>query len=148
MLIALFFQRKSSRACCESTIKMSSDAVTVKVGCVARRRNADVVAEMAEIAKVERAKMVAQAAPTPTPTPTPGRYSQRRPVKLRKQPDPVPSPSQEQRQVAAVRRRKYDEEEKRFIEDAQRRVGRPRTPTPPRAGSDPYGFAKWAQRRY
>ena len=127
---------------------MSSDAKIVKVGCIARRQSADVVAEMAEIAKVERARMVAQAAPTPTPTPTPGRYSQRRPMKLRKQLNPVPSPSQEQRQVAAVRQRKYDEEEKRFIEDAQRRVGRPRTPTPPRAGEDPYNFAQWAQRRY
>ena len=126
----------------------SKDAEIVKVGCVARRRSADVVAEMAEIAKIERARLVAQAAPTPTPTPTPGRYSQRRPVKLRKPVNPVPSPSPEQRRVAAVRRRKHDEEEKFFLDDAQRRIGRPRTPTPPRAGEDPYGFAQWAQRRY
>ena len=132
-----------------NAIKMASkDAGIVKVGCIARRQSADVVAEMAEIAKVERARMVAQAAPTPTPTPTPGNYSQRRPVKFRKQINPVPPPSPEQRRVAAVRRRKHDEEEKRFIDDAQRRVGRPRTPTPPRAGEDPYGFAQWAQRRY
>ena len=127
---------------------MSSDAEIVRVGCVARRQSADVVAEMAEIAKVERARIVAQAAPTPTPTPTPGTYSQRRPARLRKPINPVPSPSREQRQVAAVRQRHHDEEEKRFIKEAQRRVGRPRTPTPPRAGDDPYNFAQWATRRY
>ena len=131
-----------------SAIEMSKDAVVVKVGCVARRRSADVVEEMAEIAKGERARMVAQAAPTPTPTPTPGRYSQRRPVKLRKPINPVPPPSPEQLRVAAVRRRKHDEEEERFLDEVQRMVGRPRTPTPPRAGEDPYGFAQWAQRRY
>ena len=147
MFIA-FFNARTSRASSPSVIRMSSDAEIVRVGCVARRQSADVVAEMAEIAKEERARMVAQAAPIPTPTPTPGSYSRRRPVKLRRRIDAVPSPSAEQRQVAAVRQREYDEEEKRFLDEAQRRVGRPRTPTPPRAGEDPYNFAQWAQRRY
>ena len=119
----------------------------VVLGSVARRRSEDVVREMAEIAGFEKAQMTAQAPPTPA---YPGRftYSQRRPHPHRAPINPVPPPSPEQLRVAAVRQREHDAEEERFLDEAKKVVGRPRTPTPPRAGDDPYGFAKWAQRRY
>ena len=70
----------------------SKSATVVGIGSVKRRQSADVVKEMAEIAKGDIARMVAQASPTPTPTPSPGRYSQRRPIKHRKAINPVPAP--------------------------------------------------------
>ena len=136
----------------------------VVVGTVVRRPSEVVVEEMARIAvkdrarmsaraeeaeeaaRSEEARMTAQAPPTPL---YPGRYQDgqhRR--RLRPPVNPAPTPSPERLRVAAVRRREFDEEERRFIDGLERRVGRPRTPTPPRTGEDPYGFAKWAQRRY
>ena len=117
---------------------------------VVRRQPEEVVAEMAEIAKEERARMSAQAAQA---LQTPRRlekvaWSRLRPVRLSPPINPAPTPPPEQLRVAAVRRRAHDEEERRFIDGLEKRVGRPRTPTPPRSGEDPYGFAKWAQRRY
>ena len=117
---------------------------------VVRRRSEEVVAEMAEIAKEDRARMAAQAAQALSKPLRPGKveWSRLRPVRLRKPINPVPPPSPEQLRVAAVKRREHNEEEERFLDEVQKVVGRPRTPTPPRAGEDPYGFAKWAQRRY
>ena len=123
-------------------------AEKVVVGTVVRRRNEEVVAEMAKIAKGDKARMVAVATPTPTPTPGLGRYSRDRPIKHRRPINPVPPPSPEQLRVAAVKRSERAEEEQRFLENVERVFGRPRTPTPPRAGEDPYGFARWAARRY
>ena len=116
---------------------------------VVRRQPEEVVAEMAEIAKEEKARMTAQAAQA---LQTPRRlekvaWSRLRPVRLSPPINPAPTPPPEQLRVAAVRRREYDEEERRFIDGLEKRVGRPRTPTPPRSGEDPYGLAKWAQRR-
>ena len=143
---------------------MSAQRKTAVVGAVVQRRNEEVVEEMARIAigdrarmfaqaeeaaeaaRSEKARMTAQAPPTPL---YPGRYQDgqhRR--RLRPPVNPAPTPSPERLRVAAVRRREFDEEERRFIDGLERRVGRPRTPTPPRTGEDPYGFAKWAQRRY
>ena len=117
---------------------------------VVRRRTEEVVAEMAEIAKEEKRRITAQAAQA---LQAPRRiemvaYSRLRPVRLSQPINPAPTPQPEQLRVAAVRRRERDEEERRFIDGLEERIGRPRTPTPPRAGSDPYGFAQWAQRRY
>ena len=117
---------------------------------VVRRQPEEVVAEMAKIAIEDRARMAAQAAQA---LPTPRRlervtWSRLRPVRLDSPINPVPTPSPEQLRVAAVKRREYVEEERRFIDGMERKVGRPRTPTPPRTGEDPYGFARWAQRRY
>ena len=121
----------------------------VVVGAVVRRRPEEVVREMAEIAKCDRARMAAQAeqALPRTLHLRETRWSGRRPIKWR-QINPVPPPSPEERQIAAVRQRERAEEEKQFLENEARIFGRPRTPTPPRKGEDPYGFAKWAQRRY
>ena len=126
------------------------DAGKVVVGAVMRRRSEEVVEEMAEIAKGEKTRMAAQAAqalPRP-PRQCKAEWSDLRPIRLRKPINPVPPPSPEQLRVAAVKRREHIEEEKRFLDKVERVVGRPRTPTPPRAGEDPYGFAQWAQRRY
>ena len=117
---------------------------------VVRRRTEEVVAEMAEIAKEEKRRMTAQAAQA---LQAPRRiemvaYSRLRPVRLSQPINPAPTPQPEQLRVAAVRRRECDEEERRFIDGLEDRIGRPRTPTPPRTGTDPYGFAQWAQRRY
>ena len=117
---------------------------------VVRRQPEEVVAEMAKIAIEDRARMAAQAAQA---LPMPLRlekvkWSRLRPVRLDSPINPVPTPSPEQLRVAAVKRREHVEEERRFIDGMEKKVGRPRTPTPPRAGEDPYGFAKWALRRY
>ena len=117
---------------------------------VVRRRPEEVVAEMAEIAKEEKARMAAQAAQALKKPLRPMKiaWSRLRPVRLQTPINPVPPPSPEQLRVAAVKRREHVEEERRFIDGMEKRVGRPRTPTPPRTGEDPYGFARWAQRRY
>ena len=131
--------------------KMSTreDAEKVVVGAVVRRRSEEVVEEMAEIAKGERTRMAAQAAQALPKTLRlrETNWSDRRPIKGRPV-NPVPPPSPEQLRIAAVRRREHAEEERRFLDNGARIFGHPRTPTPPRAGEDPYGFAKWAQRRY
>ena len=131
--------------------KMSTqEGKRVVADTVVRRRPEEVVAEMAVIAKEEKRRMTAQAAQA---LEAPRRlervaWSHLRPVRLSPPINPAPTPSPEQLRVAAVRRREFDEEERQFIDGLERRVGRPRTPTPPRTGEDPYGFAKWALRRY
>ena len=126
------------------------DAGKIVVGTVVRRRSTDVVREMAEIAKGEKSRMAAQAAHALPRTPRlrEAVWSDLRPIKLQRPINPVPPPSPEQLRIAAVTRREHDKEEERFLNEAQKKFGRPRTPTPPRTGNDPYGFAKWAQRRY
>ena len=148
-MFIFFFVASVTRALKKSSA-MSARKVNEKVvvGTVVRRRCEEVVAEMAEIAKYDKARMVAVATPTPTPTPGLGQYSRDRPIKHRRPINPVPPPSPEQLQVAAVKRREHAEEERRFLDNEERIFGRPRAPTPPRAGEDPYGFAKWAARRY
>ena len=141
----------------------SKDAEIVRIGCVARRRNTDVVAEMARIARYEKARMSAQAeeaaefarkekarmtAQAP-PTPLyPGRYrdgQHRR--RLRPPINPVPPPSPEEARVAAIRRRESEAGEAHLLEEGRRLLDHPRTPTPPRRSDDPYDLAKWTLRR-
>ena len=126
------------------------DTEKVVVGTVVRRRSKDVVKEMAEIAKGEKTRIAAQAAQALPRTLRlrEAKWSDLRPIKLRKPINPVPPPSPEQLRIAAVQRRERTKEERRFLDNEAKVFGRPRTPTPPRAGEDPYGFAKWAQRRY
>ena len=124
------------------------NVVVVGVGSVMRRRSEDVVKEMAEIARWDRARMVAQASPTPTPTPCPGRYSQRRPTRHRKPINPAPPPEPEQVRVAAIRAVEVAEREAYLLEEADRLIRRPRTPTPPRKQDDHYDLAKWSRQRW
>ena len=116
------------------------------VGSVARRRNEDVVEEMAAIARSERARMTAPAPPSPVYA---GgfRYSQRRPRPHRKPINPVPPPSPEEVRVAAVRQREFAAGEAHLLEEARQIASRPRTPTPPRLVDDHYDLAKWSFRR-
>ena len=159
------FSSQGSRAQHPTAPAMSAQRrEKVVVGTVVRRPSEEVVEEMARIAvndrarmsaraeetaeaaRIEKARMTAQAPPTPL---YPGRYQDGQHRRRPSPPiNPAPTPSPERLRVAAVRRREYDEEERRFIDGLERRVGRPRTPTPPRTGTDPYGFAQWAQRRY
>ena len=125
---------------------MSADGRKVVLGSVVRRPSEEVVEEMAEIAKWERARMVAQAAPTPTPTPSPGRYSQRPPIKHHRPINPAPP---EPRQVAAVKTSWENDARERFLlEEADRRARRPRTPTPPRRDDDYFDLARWSVVRW
>ena len=116
---------------------------------VVTRRPEEVVAEMAEIARSDRARMVALASPAPTPIITLGRYSQRRPVRhrARRPINPVPPPSPEEARVAAIRRVEMEAAEAYLIEEGRRLVDRPRTPTPPRKADDPFDLARWSFRR-
>ena len=149
MLIA-FFVASESRA---STIvkeslrrvRMSASERKVVVGSVVRRPAKEVVAEMAEIAGGERARIVAHAAPTPTLTPVPGCYSRANPIKHRRPLNPAPP---EPRQVAAVKTSWSDDKRERWLlEKAEERARRPRTPTPPRRDDDYYDLARWSMTR-
>ena len=119
------------------------------VGTVVRRPTAEVMEEMAAIAKSNRKRIVAQASPTPTPVPCPGQYSRRPPIRhrARKPINPVPPPSPEEARVAAIRRREWEAGEAHIVEEGRRLLDRPRTPTPPRRSDDPYDLAKWSLRR-
>ena len=119
----------------------------VVMGCVARRQSVDVVREMAEIARHEKARMTAPVPPTPE---FPGRftYSQRRPLPHRKPINPVPPASPEQVRIAAVRQREHVAREAYLLEEAEQLARRPRTPTPPRRADDHYDLAKWSRHRW
>ena len=140
----------------------SKDAEIVRIGCVARRRNTDVVAEMARIARYEKARMSAQAeeavefarkekarmtAQAP-PTPLyPGRYRDgQRPRRLRQLVNPAPAPKPEVVRVAAMRA--AAEEEAHLIEATDRLCRRPRAPTPPRRSDDHFDLAKFSVQRW
>ena len=141
---------------------MSAKQPKVVVGTVVRRRNDEVVKEMASIARDDRARMSAQAeeaaefsrrevarmtAQTPSTPLYPGRFRGGRRRCLRQPINPVPPPSPEEAQVAAVRRREFEEGEAYLLERARRSADRPRTPTPPRKDDDHYDLARWAFRR-
>ena len=128
---------------------MSAQKKQTVIGAVVRRREDDVVAEMAEIAVEERKRMAAQAAQA---LPKPFRlarveWSRLRPVRMRKPINPIPPPSPEEVVAAAVKRRELMEGEAYILEEADRQASRPRSPTPPRAADDHYDLAKWAFRR-
>ena len=119
----------------------------VVLGTVVRRQSEEVVEEMAEIAGYERARMTAQAPPTP-PYPGRFRYSQRRPTRHHKPINPAPPPDPEQVRVAAIRQVEAAEREAHLLEEADRLIRRPRTPTPPRRVDDHYDLAKWSRQRW
>ena len=119
----------------------------VVIGSVVRRPTEEVVAEMAEIARFERARITAQASPTP-PYPGRFRYSERRPTRHHKPINPAPPPGPEQVRVAAVRMSEDAAREAYLLEEAGRLARRPRTPTPPRAEDDFFDLAKWSRQRW
>ena len=149
---------------CSNTVTPTMSAQRspkVVVGTVVRRHSEEVVAEMARIARYDRARMSAQAeeaaefareekarmtAQAP-PTPLyPGRFREsQRPRRLRHQINPAP-PQPEVVRVAAIRA--AAEEEALLIEATDRLVRRPRAPTPPRRSDDHYDLAKWSRQRW
>ena len=141
------FRRKGSLNSSSMSARGEETEGGAVVGSVVRRRNEDVVEEMAAIARIERARMTAPAPPTPIYA---GgfRYSQRRPRPHRKPINPVPPPSPEEVRVAAVRQREFAAGEAHLPEEARRIADRPRTPTPPRRVDDHYDLAKWSLRRW
>ena len=117
------------------------------VGSVARRPKSEVVAEMAALAAVERARMTAPQPPTPE---FPGKfaYSQRRPRPLRRGINPAPQVFR----VASIRdareSRDHEERERYLLEEAEKLARRPRTPTPPRRHDDFFDLARWSIQRW
>ena len=123
------------------------------VGSVARRPAAEVVEEMAVLAREDRKAMTTPVPPEPRP---PGRfYVTRRP--------PLPSPPPinphvpdtpdraRWKQAAAVSARARQEVAayiRPLIEEADAAAAAPRDPSPPRDAEDVYDLARWARRRW
>ena len=118
---------------------------------VVRRPAAEVVAEMAALAREDKAKMSTPVPPAPRPM---GRFSIIRRPPLPRQPPVLnpyvpPPPESYQRVVAAaVRASALEEVEKFYLAEADREAARPRSPSPPRDPEDHYDLAKWSRRRW
>ena len=150
---------------CSNTVTPAMSAQRspkVVVGTVVRRHSEEVVAEMAriarydkarmsaqaeeaaELAREEKARMTAQAPPTPL---YPGRYRDgQRPRRLRQMINPAPAPRPDVVRVAAIKA--AAEEEAHLIEATDRLVRRPRAPTPPRRSDDHFDLAKFSVQRW
>ena len=147
----MFISFVASKAPCstESTVMSAREGRRVVVGTVVRRQSEEVVAEMAEIAKEDRARMAAQAAQALQKPPCPRRveWSRLHPIRHVRPINPIPPPSPEEAAAAAVKRREFEAEEARILERARRSADRPRMPTPPRRSDDYYDLARWTFRR-
>ena len=146
MFIAFKSRHRAQRQPVHFIVVVMSEGIN-EVGSVARRRASEVVEEMAALAAVDRARMTAPIPPKPE---FPGRfwYSQRRPIPLRRAINPAPQTVR----VASVREardsRGPDDRERYLLEQAEKIVRKPRTPTPPRRDDDPYDLARWSLRRW
>ena len=110
---------------------------------VVRRPAAEVVAEMAALARQDRAKMTAPIPPTPRP---PGRFWISRRPPLPPPINPCTPASPERRRsvrVAAVSANAHQEREALLLKEAEEAARRPRTPSPPRRDDDHYDLARW-----
>ena len=99
---------------------------------VVRRPAAEVVEEMAELARRDKARMWTPIPPAPRP---PGRFwiCQRPPLPPPINPIPPPSPERQQGvRVAAVSAHAHDEREAWLLKVAEEHARRPRTPSPRR----------------
>ena len=122
----------------------------VVVGSVVRRPSAEVVAEMAALARQDKARMTAPIPPTPRP---PGKFwiSRRPPLPPRPPINPVAPTSPEHLRsvrVAAVSARDHQEREAYLLEEADKLARRPRTPSPPRHEEDHYDLTRWSRQRW
>ena len=133
-----------------SVMSAREDAKRVVVGTVVRRRNEDVVSEMAGIATEERRRMAAQTAQAlpRTPPQCVVMWSRLRPIRHQRPINPVPPPTPEEARVAAVRQRELEAGEAYLLEEGTRLANRPRSPTPPRKADDHYDLAKWSRQRW
>ena len=132
--------------------------VKVVVGSVVRRPTAEVLEEMAALARQDRAKLGTPIPPAPRPQT--GRFSiVRRPPLPRLPPiNPFVPVSPERPldvRVAAARAQARREEEKAESEReewlrawAYENAARPRTPSPPRDAEDHYDLARWNRQRW
>ena len=122
---------------------------------VIRRPKAEVLEEMAALARQDRARMTAPIAPAPRP---PGRFWIDRRPPQRPPINPFIPVSPERpldAHVAAVRAQARKEEEKASLEReeelrawAYEHAARPRTPSPPREAEDHYDLARWNRQRW
>ena len=115
---------------------------------VVRRPAAEVVTEMSELARQDRARMTAPTPPAPRP---PGRFwiCRRPPLPPPINPRPPASPERQRGvRVAAVSAQEADEREGWLLKLAEEEAGRPRTPSPPRRDDDHYDLARWNRNRW
>ena len=122
---------------------------------VVRRPKAEVLEEMATLARQDRARMTAPIAPAPRP---PGRFWIDRRPPLRPPINPyIPASPERPRdvRVAAVRAQARREQEKASLEreeslraEVYEHAARPRTPSPPRDAEDWYDLARWNRQRW
>ena len=124
------------------------------MGSVSRPPAAEILEEMAALARQDRAKISTPIPPAPRPQ---GRFSIIRRPPLPRQPpiNPYTPPSPERvedrlRRVeaAAMSARAHEEAEKHLLSMADEDAARPRSPSPPRDEEDHYDLAKWNQRRW
>ena len=115
---------------------------------VVRRPAAEVVAEMAALAREDKAKMTTPVPPAPRP---PARFWIARRPPLPPPINPYVPTSPERRQsvrVAAVSTREHQEREAWLLKEAEELVRRPRTPSPLRRDDDHYDLARWSRQRW
>ena len=122
---------------------------------VVRRPKAEILEEMAALARQDKARMTAPIAPAPRP---PGRFWIDRRPPPRPPINPVIPDSPERPldvRVAAVRAQAQQEERRASLEReewlrawAYEHAARPRSPSPPRDAEDYYDLAKWNRQRW
>ena len=129
--------------------------VKVVVGSVIRRPAAEVLEEMADLARQDRKKISTPIPPAPRPQT--GRFSiVRRPPLPRHQPiNPYTPPSPERDEdrllrveAAAMSARAHEEGERYLLSMADEIAARPRSPSPRRDEEDHYDLAKWNRKRW
>ena len=127
------------------------EAARREKGSVVRCPAAEVVEEMAILAREDWRRMTAPIPLAPRP---PGRFWISRRPPLPPLPLPInpyypPSPDRaEIARVAAVRARAHEESEAFLLAQADAEAAVPREPSPPRARDDHYDLAKWNRRRW
>ena len=115
---------------------------------VVRRPPAEVVAEMAALAREDRIKITTPIPPAPRP---PARFWIDRRPPLPPPINPYVPTSPERRQsvrVAAMSTRAHQEREAWLLKEAEELLRRPRTPSPPRRDDDHYDLARWNRQRW
>ena len=121
------------------------------MGGVVRRPAAEVVEEMAVLAREDRRRITAPIPPAPRP---PGGFWIARRPPLPPLPPPInpytpPSPDRaEVARVAAIRARAHEEAEALLLAEADAAAAVPREPSPPRAEDDFFDLARWNRWRW
>ena len=130
--------------------------VKVVMGSVRRRPTAEVVEEMADLARQDRAKLSTPFPPAPRPVTASFSITRRPPLPRPINPFiPAPPERPADARVAAARARSLREEEKAHAEREEwlrawshEHANRPRTPSPPRDAEDYYDLARFNRQRW